>query len=118
MRREPPYPDKWQKVKRNRPCVLCGQTKGCAFKGFADDPFVVLCLRVESTNWRGRAGWFHDLRLKAKPKKRLGDASSAPLSEWPGACVTDLGRLAYMYVCCLPPSGLRNLGDSPQRVLF
>jgi hypothetical protein len=103
-------PNKWQKVKRNRPCALCGETKGCAFIGDFHDPVWVLCKNVESTNCRGRAGWLHHLRLKEKPKKRFADCYAVPASERTGARVTDLGRLARMLQCCLLPGGLRNLG--------
>ena len=52
----------WQRVKKGRPCPVCGRHDWCMYAGPADSPTAVICARIESPKRCGQAGWLHVLR--------------------------------------------------------
>jgi hypothetical protein len=50
---------KWSRVRRGRPCPICGKPDWCLI---APDEGAAICARIKSPNRRGEAGWLHLLR--------------------------------------------------------
>lgn len=98
--------DKWMRVTRSRPCLICERPDWCLI---AKDEGAVICARVESSKRCGDAGWLHRLRDEQfRPARRrvrvLSLAQATPDN--------DLSALATSYRNAVNPAQLNALARS------
>lgn len=76
----------WQRVRRDRPCVLCGRGDWCLYVGDPADPEACICPRTPGGNDLGEAGYLHRRHIRtdlprtpaiARPKPAPASALSA-----------------------------------------
>ena len=89
---------KWIRVKRSKPCPVCGKPDWCSV---SEDGTTVVCMRCESPKPCKSGGWFHNLEEPVHYKPPVRKQRTQP--------VQDFAKLAGDYVENLTGSRLEAL---------